>query len=219
MECIPLYPSNLFKANIDSSLFPKQEIIETVLRNYDLQKERNEWDKYSKMHHYYNDWDNELFEKIDLTAVTELHKNFYKNILDQMFNQPIQFNVVVENITVHKGHQNYMTAHNHVNEYVYLSGVHYIKCDEKSSKLTFINPLIYSEYPNLTIKNVVCDRLDSSNPMNSSFYKEWNYSVKEDEMIVFPSYLNHKVEPSQYEDSNFRIAIVTNLQVFLPTME
>jgi len=216
MECVPLYPSNLFKMNIDSDLFPKQEIIETVLRNYDLQKQRNEWDKYSKMHHYYNDWGNESFEKIDLTAVTELHKNFYKNILDQMFIQPIQFKVVVENITVHKGNQNYMTAHNHVNEHVYLSGVHYIKCDEKSSKLTFINPLIYSEYPNLTVSNVVSEKLDASNPMNSSYYKEWSYSVKEDEMIVFPAYLNHKVDPSEFEDSDFRIAIVTNLQVFDP---
>jgi hypothetical protein len=167
------------------------------------------------MHHYYNDWDNELFEKIDLSIVTDLYKNVYKQILDKMFNRAIRFNVALENITVHKGAGTFMTAHNHVNDHVFLSSVHYIKCDEKSSRLTFINPLIYSEYPNLSVKDIVTDRLNGSLTMNSSYYKEWNFAPNEDEMFVFPSYLNHRVDPSGFEDSDFRIAIVTNLQIFL----
>jgi hypothetical protein len=219
IECIPLFPSNLFKTHIDPSTFNKSEIIDTVLRNYDLQKQRNEWDKLSKMHHYYNDWNNELFEKVDLSVVTTIYKDIYKNILDSAFNKPVEFNVSMENITVHKGNDNHMSTHNHVNDYVYLSGVHYIKCDEKSSKLTFINPLKYSEYPNLTVKNVVIDTLNKSDPINSSYYSEWNCDVTQDEMMIFPAYLNHRVYPSQFEDSDFRIAIVTNLQVFSATKE
>ena len=59
--------------------------------------------------------------------------------------------------------------------------------------------------------------LDSSNTNNSSYFTEWDYSVKEDELIIFPSYLYHRVKPSMFADSDFRIAIVTNLQIFLPT--
>jgi len=216
IDCMPLFPSNLFKSHIDPLSYDKTKIIETVLRNYDLQNHRNEWDNSAKMHHYYNDWENELFEKIDLSEVTDQYHMLYKNILDQMFNSPINFNVVVENITVHKGSDNFMTAHNHINEHVFLSGVHYIKCDEKSAKLSLINPLIYLEYPNLSVQNITSKKLDGSNPMNSSYFKQWEYSVNQDEMIVFPAYLNHKVERSEYEDSDFRIAIVTNLQIFNP---
>lgn len=215
IDTIPLFPSNLFKTNIDPTSYPKSEIIDTVLRNYDLQKQRNEWDKSSKMHHYYNDWDNELFEKVDLSVIHEHYKNIYKDILDRMFNRPISFNVVLENITVHKGADNFMLAHNHIADHIFLSSVHYIKCDEKSSDITFINPLIYSEYPNLSVANITNNSLDGANTLNSAFFKEWNYKVKEDEMIIFPSYLNHRVDPSKFEDSDFRIALVTNLRIFL----
>lgn len=217
IDRVPLFPSNLYVKHIDPDSFNKKDIIDTVIRNYAVQQQRNEWDDSSNMHHYYNDWNNDAFEKVNLEAVTNIYKAVYQEILDSTFNAPIRFNVSMENITVHKGNDTYMSSHNHINEYVYLSSVHYIKCDEKSSALTFVNPLIYSHYPNVPTYSVTKSALDSSNTNNSSYFTEWNYSVKEDELIIFPSYLYHRVKPSSFVDSDFRIAIVTNLQIFLPT--
>jgi hypothetical protein len=217
IDCVSLFPSNLFKTIIEPTSFDKSGIIDSVLRNYELQKERNEWDDNSHMHHYYNDWDNELFEKVDLSSITDQYKDIYQNILNIMFNKPIEFKVVVENITVHKGGNTDMAVHNHINDNVFLSGVHYIKCDETSSKLTFVNPLTYSEYPNISIKNITSTSLDGSDVVNSSYFKEWNYAPIENEILIFPSYLNHRVYPSKIKNDEFRIAIVTNLQIFPKT--
>jgi hypothetical protein len=214
INTVPLFPSNLFVYRIDPLVFNKEKIIESVIRNYDLQQERNEWDGAAKMHHYYNDWENPLFEELNLEDIKEHYKIVYKDILDKMFNRQIEFRIVVENITVHKGNETYMGSHNHVGDNIFLSAVHYIKCDEKSSGLSFINPLIYSEYPNLSVKEITNSSIDGSNTLNSSYFREWNYSICEDEMLVFPSYLNHKVSPSKFEDSDFRIAIVTNLYIY-----
>jgi hypothetical protein len=211
---IPLFPTNLFVHKVDPILFNKSEIIETVIRNYEIKKERNEWDGSAKMHHYYNDWNNELFEKIDLEKITEHYKLVYQDILNRMFDKPIEFRVHMENITVHKGKDTFMDSHNHVGPNIFFSGVHYIKCDETSAALTFVNPLIYSEYPNQPTQTVTNDSIDKGSTLNSSYFKEWNYSISEDEMLVFPSYLNHRVLPSKFEDSDFRIAIVTNLHIY-----
>lgn len=214
IDCMPLFPSNLFKSHIDPLSYDKTKIIDTVLRNYELQKERNEWDETSKLHHYYGDWENEAFEKIDISSVMEQYKDIYKNILDSMFIEPISFNVSFENITVHKGGNTNMAVHNHINDHVFLSGVHYIKSNETSSKITFVNPLVYSEYPNLSINNITKKSMNSSNETASAYFREWNVPPTEDTMLIFPAYLNHKVDASGLPDSDFRIAIVTNLQIF-----
>ena len=215
IDHINLFSSNLFRINIDPNSFNKNDIIDSVVRNYELQQERNEWDTNSKMHHYYNDWDNELFESIDLSTIIEQYKQIYENILNDLFNKPVTFKVEMENITVHKGNKSFMVAHNHIHDNIFLSSVHYIKCDENSSALTLMNPITYSEYPNLHTQKVTNKCINGSNVINSSHFKEWDYSIKEDEMLVFPSYLSHMVKSSKNENSDFRIAIVTNLKIFI----
>ena len=214
IECRPLFASNLFVKKIDPTLFNKEEIISSVIKNYDLKKTRNEWDDISTLHHYYNDWDNPIFEKINLDSVVKIYHSIYEEILNEMFSKYINFKVIVENITVYKGATDFMAEHNHVGDGIFFSGVHYIKCNDQSPMLTFVNPLIYSKYPNLSVQNLLEKRLDNSNLKNSVHFLNWGHKVKEDEMIIFPQFLNHKVEACKIENSEHRIAIVTNLRIF-----
>ena len=53
----------IWRENIDSKLYNKKEIIDTITRNYQKNRSRNTWwSNTSNLHHMYNDWDNTEYE-------------------------------------------------------------------------------------------------------------------------------------------------------------
>ena len=75
-----------YKGHIDPTEFNKREIVDTIAKNYEIDKTRNIWDKHmlagSDMHHAYADWDNEKFHKIDFTKLAPHYEQHGRNYRD-----------------------------------------------------------------------------------------------------------------------------------------
>lgn len=86
-------------------------------------------------------------------------------------------------------HQNFNWAHTHGG---ILSGVFYLKVPENSGKLIFLNPSVRS---------------------HASLIKEPNYVIQPENLacILFPSWLEHLVEPNQSQEP--RISISFNIDI------
>lgn len=98
----------------------------------------------------------------------------------------------------------YHEMHNHLPDV--WSGVYYVQADEKDAGLTFINKNQESNWPRSPVKEL--------NGYNSPVIK---VPVQTGMCIIFPSYLNHKVD-QQLEDKE-RIMIAFNFFVSQNTEE
>ena len=75
------------------------------------------------------------------------------------------------------------------------SGVYYVKASELDAKITFFNPGLESHWPfNSSIQN------------NQYTSPIWSVTPKTGTLIIFPSYLNHKVEQQITENERITIA-------------
>lgn len=209
-----LFPSCIYRYHIDPSKYDKEQIVNSVISNYEKSPERNYWSRGSNLHHYYNDWNNETYDKVDLSSVLNCYNGLVYSFLESLnLKNQVNWNYSIQNITVYKRPDHFMEEHDHYGDDVVFSAVHYIKKNEKDSGLTFTNPLIVGQFPAIQTMKWAARNLDSSIEQNSAFFKEWTIQPKEDEMIIFPSYLKHKVIQSGNTDSDYRIAIALNIKV------
>ena len=79
-------------------------------------------------------------------------------------------------------------------------GVYYVQCDEEDSGLTFVNKNLDSNWP--------YSSRSEPNEYNSSVN---TFQPQTGTLILFPSYLNHKVE--QQTTENERVTIAFNFGV------
>ena len=61
IDSIPLFPTMIYKFNIDPKLYDKQNIIDIVEKNYQKSNYRNNFDTNSDLHHSYGDFDNDNY--------------------------------------------------------------------------------------------------------------------------------------------------------------
>ena len=61
IDSIPLFPTMIYKFNIDPKLYDKQNIINVVEKNYQKSNYRNNFDSNSDLHHSYGDFDNDNY--------------------------------------------------------------------------------------------------------------------------------------------------------------
>jgi len=210
LDQIFLFSSPLYRLNIDPSTYNRQEIIDTVTYNYSLDKTRNNWDEHSDLHHSYNDWENDKFKEVDTTALMKIYIGIISSFLDkQNFKRKIKYRWAIENITAYNNKQ-FMRAHDHLLLNVIWTCVHYISVPNGSSPLSFQNPLAfhtYNQHPGIQLQT---DFVDHTNEINSSYYPTYNYSIKENDFVIFPSYLKHSVDPNP-ELEGLRIGVVVNI--------
>jgi uncharacterized protein (TIGR02466 family) len=90
----------------------------------------------------------------------------------------------------------YHHEHSHPNSII--SGVFYIETVE-DDKITFFDP-------NSKIKKLIKFEIENYHMWNST---SWMFPVKDSELILFPSWLNHAVEPNEKATGN-RISISFN---------
>jgi uncharacterized protein (TIGR02466 family) len=88
------------------------------------------------------------------------------------------------------------------------SGVFYVKVPDKSGVIAFVNPVqhlqnMHYEYWHLKYGEHI--------PKNKIFSNQWAYEPKEKAIIIFPSWLEHLVEPNQSDEE--RISISFNFGV------
>jgi hypothetical protein len=202
-----------FIRNIDETLYDKEEIIKEIEHNYNKNKKRNVWRKgniyESDLHHVYNDWDNEDFKKINFDKLIPIYRNVFLEFLKNLKfkKEEIKFNFNIVNYTCLTSSQ-YMASHVHPDSD--FSAIHYIKFDDTEHTSTlFENSNNYSNYienlrPNL---NKI---LDETCILNSWYYKNFIFKIKENDICIIPSLLSHSIL-KQAETKKTRITIVCNI--------
>jgi len=88
--------------------------------------------------------------------------------------------------------------HSHFHQNSIISGVFYISTEE-DDKITFSDP-------NAKIKKIIHSTIKEYNLWNST---TWFFSVNNNELVLFPSWLNHEVEPNKKATTD-RISISFN---------
>ena len=90
----------------------------------------------------------------------------------------------------------------HVHPGATFSGVYYVKCNEQSGKLVFKHPSIIQQY---TIPENTMDKWTNFLACN------WSVLPEEGKLMIFPSWLEHYVEPNV--DDEIRISIAFNADI------
>jgi len=197
--------------NLNKNLYNKKKIVKTIVDNFKINKERNKWDKNSSfnIHHAYNDWQNPLYKQIDFKTLLPLYDEVIKNYLEKLFKTPdYQYKFEIINYTC-MSKSGYMGDHVHHCEFTL---VHYIQFDPLRHKSTcFLNPYPHAAYFNQLGKNLL-PVLNEKNSMNSWAFREWHLDIKEDDLIIHPGLMGHKVK-SQTSTKKNRITIVSNVTI------
>ena len=214
-----LFPTKILKCKVDPLLYKKENIVKEVLENYKKDKNRNNWDKKSQLHHYLNDWENTNFNKLNLNSLSLVYGKIISDHINKItFNSKITYEYSIENISVNT---RFMKEHDHFGS---LSGIgknttmfgciHYIKFDKsKHTKTTFINPLHFAYYNSFL--EFIQSKLDHTDTNNSNYFSYWEFDVEEDDFFIFPSYLKHIVYDNylELEENNPRIISSVNIRI------
>lgn len=218
MEKIDLFASTLWKKHIDPFKWDKCKFVEDVAENYRRDPYRNAWVNDGTLHHCYNDWDNPKFVKYNLDKIMPI----YGSIVDEFVRQlPLKkmprYRYMVTNVTANKEGQ-YMGMHDHIYDdkelYCAYSCVHYVKLGSNQPSTTFYNPSIAAQFIN-TMSGLT-ETMDMTNIKNSAFAGTWVLPTVEDDFVIFPSYLKHKVQGNwRNKDANdLRITNVVNIDFY-----
>ena len=192
MTTYNMFPSLLYKARIDSESYNKSAIIEKAMINYSREPNKNVWDNDSELHHYYG----QMFEAPKEIKGLQEH---YGRIIDEYMksiktnHNQLKYRWKMVNFAVNT---KYMAPHDHYYQtkgwQSAFSVCHYISYHWKDHSPTkFLNPLIFGQYAyNM---GGISNMLDRSDIHNSTYFAEYSPDVKEDDIIIFPSYLKHVV--------------------------
>jgi len=144
-------------------------------------------------------WQSNDFGPDEDFRIHELSKEIYARsltILDQFkfetSNSDLRFLNMWVNIN-HKGCLNNI----HIHHGSLLSGVYYLKCPKNCGDISF--------YRNFSESFI----LESSGEImeNNTFnHRKVNYTVKENKLLIFPSWLPHSVEPNESEEERMSIS-------------
>lgn len=212
MERIDLFSVPIWKTKIDPSTYNKAQLIAEVEENYAKSPVRNHWDKGgSNLHHFYNDWANPDFVCPKIPDLLQQYQLKIKEFMDnQKFSQErVDWIANFTNITAMKTGQ-YMAEHDHIgSNNGFYTATHYIQIDKSHNSTCFINPSIATLYEQ-TLQHAR-NKLQY-NHENSGFFSAWEEPAEEDDLIIFPSFLKHKVRPSKETDV-LRIVGVLNVEL------
>jgi uncharacterized protein (TIGR02466 family) len=95
------------------------------------------------------------------------------------------------------GSSNSVHHHLHVKSLNIISGVFYVNCPENSGQIVFLNP---NKMISTMFDDSVVNKYDN---FNSS---QWNFNPQKGLFILFPSYLEHYVQPSFSNEDRISIA-------------
>lgn len=202
-----LFTFPYYHTSINPAFYNKDQLVTEMINNYNEKPSRNGWNDDCDLHHSYNDSSQKDIDYSQLNTLYRLvTKQFFKSI-----DLPLDFNLRIENYTVTSRSQTMMT-HSHIPSI--FSAVHYLKFDPQYHKSTiFQNPSKYEDLLEYFYKDVV-------DHFPNTFLSNWIQSnlsipdVKEDDIIIFPSILNHYVGASLSPEP--RITVVFNVDAILP---
>jgi len=215
MEKIDLFATSLWKKRIDPLEWDKDSFITDVAENYRRDPFRNTWGNDSTFHHCYDDWENPKFINYDTEKLMRIYGSLINEFIDQLpLKQKPIYRYIIVNVTANKGGQ-YMGTHDHIggdnNWGCAYSCVHYVTLKDHQPNTTFYNPSMVGQI--IRSLNYLTNFLNLYDIQNSGYAEIWNIPTKEDDFIIFPSYLRHKVEGNWKEKSpdELRITVAVNI--------
>lgn len=215
MQKIDLFPTSIWKGKISPTAYDKATLVKTVEENYRRDPHRSAWQNDGTLHHCYSDWDNPKFIKYDVDQLMQVYSQVIWNFMSSLplLNAPT-YNYILVNITANKEGQ-YMGVHDHMAEDATAacaySCVHYIKLKDNQPSTTFINPLIVGQFTGAL--EFIKQHTNAVNPLNSAYHHTWNVPTQEDDFIIFPSYLKHKVQGDWKQQSPDELRITSAVNI------
>jgi len=208
-----LFGVPIYKAHIPSNSYDKTNIINDIKYNFDKNNLRDT-EKFGNLHHSYNDDENPEFKKINFDSLTPHYNNIVKDFFEKNIKptnvKQFKYSYYIVNYTATTKDQ-YMDAHWHMPEFDF-SAVHYVNLKEGMKSTNFISP-----YKQLA-KSVACMRSDLNKSVNkkdlmfSGYTPEYYLNTEEDDIVIFPAWLDHEIKPSIVEYKEPRITIVLNIK-------
>ena len=200
-----------YQTIIDKTKYDKESIVNTIVSNYEIDKNRNNWDSGarvpSNLHHSNNDYDNKKFNEVDYTELIPLYNQKIQEFLDSLnYKQNIKYRFEVVNYTCMTD-SSYMKEHAHICEF---SAVHYLKFNpEVHSPTCYVNPASYTDYIGSVLPKL-SELLDPTDINNTWVCKYVDVPVEEDSFVIMPGILSHLVPPSK-KVGDLRMTIVINI--------
>ena len=197
--------------DIDPTSYNKRELIRDIKSNYRKNPNRDEWSGPCKMHHAYNDWDNQKYIQSNYSQLIKVYEKVIGDCLITFnFKENFTYNFKIVNYNCMSG-GGYMDSHSHPE--VPFVGIHYIQFDPECHISTeYINMHPYAEYQNMKGLPQMEELLGSKDYYTSGYSKTWRLPVKEDSFCLTPGFLQHRV-PVHPDTSKLRMAIIVNIDV------
>ena len=203
------YP--IVKYKINPNNYNKEEVINTILSNYEIDKERNNWDPNSNLHHSVDDESNIKFKTPNYSILKKIYLNMSKQYVKSLgIDNNIKIKIINYSVVEKNNHMD-----PHVHAQADFVGSHYVSFDNQNHQPTlFINPsegiFTYARVlkPELHVKF-----LNQKNSLNSWMLPAFTYPAEEDDVLIWPSLLKHGIHKQQKKSNKKRISIAWNIYI------
>lgn len=196
--------------HIDPESYQKNKIISVIEENYKRSSLRNNWKSFpnDKIHQSYYDEGNEDFLPIDYSELIPIYAKEVNKFLDQIpLKRPLTYRLNIENYTATKNDQS-MSFHHHIPSLFY--GIHYLKFNPNDHSPTIHeNSHRFVNYFSAMYSKELYSIFDSTHVENSWMHNNYALNTKEDDVLIVPSVIFHKIQES-YSDS-LRCTIAWNI--------
>ena len=212
-KLLQLYGYPVGIATIDKNTYDNKNIINTIESNFKKNKKRNKWDIFSDLHHTYDDEHNPNQQQVNWKTLFPLYKTAFNNYFKCIFkSEDIKYRMWVANYTCME-ESNYMGEHIHHSSF---SAIHYIQFDEENHSPTcFINPYSHGDYFGMVFHKNINPLLDKKNLLSSWAFNKWHLGMKEDDLVITPGIMKHRVDPQKSKNKN-RITVIINADILNP---
>tara|TARA_B100000029_G_C17150916_1_gene805993 strand:- start:38 stop:676 length:639 start_codon:yes stop_codon:yes gene_type:complete len=207
---IQLFGFPVFKKSLSDKEYDRVGLIKTISDNYNLDNDRNVWDKdYSYIHHCADDMNNNLFKEPDYSTVLPLYEEAIQEFLKQLnFKNYVKYKWSIVNYTCMANGQ-YMREHSHTN--ADFTSVHYLQYDDKTNNsTTYHNTSHHSKYID-SIRPRFKDNFDSFDTKNSWMFETFKLPTRQDDLVIFPAMFYHSI--SRVNTNKKRMTIIFNFEV------
>lgn len=195
-----------FKKRLEATPFIQSKILPQILDNYQADPTLSlDWNAHSSygMEKY-------LKNQIDPSFLIQYYEAMIYDFFIDFFGENVPFQIE-ENpwYNVYSGKQSGPT-HEHID--ADFSLIHYLKFNPNVHKgTTFLNPnRISMKYHSLAKPNLV-SKLNIYNENQSMYFHELRPGVEEGDVLIFPSSLEHRIDPSETDE--LRIVVSLNFRI------
>ena len=207
----PLFSCPIYRINVDTSSYDKEEILSDIIHNYNLNSYRNNplTGDECNIHHSHKDFENKEYVSINYNKLQAVYDKIIKQFLTEVY--PIKRGygwkcTIINYACIKKGQ--WLVKHNHLPHDDFAMS-HYLRLKEDHTPTRFFNPADFAGY----VKNIqptLFNKLEND-PVNSYMYEKWTPEAQEDDMFIFPAALQHDI-PLQ-TSNELRISISSNVEI------